>query len=361
MPCRLPRYSVRTALVTALLFASIGVASATGGSPKSTLGSPLMLRDEGIFFVNASPVTSNFPSVPATGAPVPGTIVINQMYVHYRIPMSPEKLPIVLVHGGGLTGSSYETTPDGREGWATYFVRKGFSVYVVDFPGRGRAGFNPTVINQAKYESNAAVLPASINRTTAETAWVNFRFGPVYGTPYPNVLFPVDSMVSFGAQGVPGADSTLEGGSLQQAPAALAVLLDRIGPAIVVVHSQSGPFADALVALRPALVKGVINVEGSQNVTPTDAQVAAYKGIPDLELFGDFTDSPVSTGKPRYDARKIVVDRINAAGGKAAIVTLPELGLRGNTHMLMQDKNNLKIASLLVNWIERHVLRKGRH
>lgn len=347
--------ALRTVLLSALLCSLAGGVHAHDRLPKSTLGSPLVLRDEGIFFVNASAVTSNFPSVPATGAPVPGTIVINQMYVHYRIPMSPKKLPIVLVHGGGLTGSSYETTPDGREGWATYFVRKGYSVYVVDFPGRGRAGFNPTVINQAKYESNPAVLPASINRTTAQAAWVNFRFGPSFGTPYPNVLFPVESMLDFGSQGVPGADTTLEGGSLQQAPAALAALLDKIGPAILFVHSQSGPFADRLVEMRPKLVKAVINVEGSQSVTPTDAQIAAYKDIPDLELFGDFVDSPVSTGKPRYDARKIVVDRINAAGGKATILALPELGMYGNTHMLMQDKNNLKIASFLLKWIARNV------
>ncbi len=70
-------------------------------------------------------------------------------------------------------------------------------------------------------------------------------------------------------------------------------------------------------------------------------------------LFGDFVDSPVSTGKPRYDARKIVVDRINAAGGDATILSLPELGMYGNTHMLMQDTNNLAIAKYLLRWIDR--------
>jgi hypothetical protein len=74
-------------------------------------------------------------------------------------------------------------------------------------------------------------------------------------------------------------------------------------------------------------------------------------------LFGDFVDSPVNTGKHRCDARKIVVDRINAAGGDAMVLSLPELGMYGNTHMLMQDTNNLKIASFLLKWIDRNVKR----
>src|SRR5262252_6706814 len=91
---------------------------ATGGSAMAgSLGGPLELQDEGSFFVNGQPTQSTHP------------------------------------------GTTYETTPDGREGWATYFARKGFPVYVVDHSGRGRSGFNPTVINRARAESNAALLP----------------------------------------------------------------------------------------------------------------------------------------------------------------------------------------------------------
>ena len=83
-------------------------------------------------------------------APQPGQITINQMYVQYRIPKTVSGPAIVMVHGSGHTGVTYETTPDGREGWATYFARKGFPVYVVDHSGRGRSGFDPTVINRAR-------------------------------------------------------------------------------------------------------------------------------------------------------------------------------------------------------------------
>jgi pimeloyl-ACP methyl ester carboxylesterase len=359
----LERSTLPFALLLAVAWGPLPAQEATSESGThgrhSSLRGPLLLFDEGTFFVNDTLITSDYPTAPDTVAPTPGSFVINQMFVHYRIPLQQRhKTPLVLVHGGGLTGVTYESTPDGREGWATFFTRHGFPVYVVDFPGRGRAGFNPTAINQGKQEDDISVVP-EIRRTTAEGAWTAFRFGPAYGEEFPHQKFPLEALQQFSAQGVPSSDVTLEGGSLQQAPVALAKLLDKIGPAIVLVHSQSGPFADILVALRPGLVRGVINVEGSQGRIPTDEEIAAYEDVPDLEVFGDFViDNPVSTGQPRYDGRKAVVDRINAAGGDAAIVMLPEIGLNGNTHMLMQDKNNLRVANWLLDWIHEKVERR---
>ena len=120
----------------------------------------------------------------------------------------------------------------------------------------------------------------------------------------------------------------------------------------MVVHSLAGPFADALVALRPGMVKAVVNIEGAQSVVPTEAQIAAYKGVPVLELFGDHLEAPVFTGRPRYEARKAVVERINRGeGGKASLVHLPEVGIKGNSHMMMQDRNNLEVANFILSWI----------
>ncbi|BEP65147.1 esterase (plasmid) [Variovorax sp. V213] len=326
---------------------------AIGAAAAASIGGPLNLADEGMFFVNGKPATSKHPGVSPAGPVPPGTVTVDQMYVHYRVPASrTSATPIVLVHGGGLSGMSYETTPDGREGWATYFVRKGHAVYVVDTPGRGRSGFNATAINQAKAEGSASGLPASVLMVTAELAWPLFRFGPSHGTAYPDTQFPVEAFPSFASQGVPFAEAMLEGGGMGTAPQALAALLDDIGPAIVVVHSLAGPFADALVGLRPALVKAVVNIEGAQSVAPTDAQIAAYQGVPVLELFGDHLDAPVFTGQPRYEARKAVVERINRLeGGRATLVRLPDAGLKGNSHMMMQDKNNLQVADFILGWI----------
>lgn len=333
------------------LFLALGLCAPAAGA--AALGGPLHLADEGIFFVGGRSITSNFPGTSPAGPVKPGTVVVDQMYVHYRIPANAtSKLPIVLVHGGGLTGASYETTPDGREGWATYFARKGYPVYVVDTPGRGRAGFNASVINQARAESDANRLPPSVLQVTGELAWALFRFGPSYGTAHPNGQFPTQAMAAFAAQGVPFAEAMLEGGGMATAPRALAALLDRIGPSIVVVHSLAGPFADSLVELRPQHVKAVVNIEGAQNVMPTDKQIAAYRGIPVLELFGDYLDAPVFTAKPRYEARRAVVARINQGeGGRATLLRLPEVGIQGNSHMMMQDRNNLQVADHILAWL----------
>lgn len=320
----------------------------------SSLKQPLLLRDEAMFFVNGELVTSNFPNAGNGGNPPnPSTFAVNQMFVHYRSPkVRKHKLPIIMVHGSGLTGMSWETTPDGREGWATYFTREGFDTYVVDFPGRGRAGFNVTPLNQAKFENNSALQP-SIARTGAEGAWFAFRFGDVYPVPYPDTAFPIDSMLQFSSQGVPNAESTLSAGEAT-IPAAIAALLDKTGPAILMSHSQGGRLSDPAVALRPDLIKMMIHVESSCPALLPD-QVEGYKSVPYvLYVHGDHVvGNPSPTGQPRLDLCTAAMNTINGNGGNAALVQLPDVGFKGNTHMLMQDKNNLKVADWLIRQISK--------
>src|SRR5215813_13689340 len=167
---------------------------ATGGSAMAgSLGGPLELQDEGSFFVNGRPTQSTHPGTAVGGISQPGTITVNQMYVQYRIPKTVSGPAIVMVHGSGHSGATYETTPDGREGWATYFARKGFPVYVVDHAGRGRSGFDPTPINRARSQGNAAAVP-DIPLTTRERAWESFRLGPRYPDFYPGSQFPTNAL-----------------------------------------------------------------------------------------------------------------------------------------------------------------------
>ena len=183
------RLSKRTALASAVVVALAVPATfvcAAGGvsaANKTSIGQTMTLRDEGMFFVNGQLVLSNFPTA-IGNPPTPMTFDVNQMFVHYRLSASNKhKVPIIMVHGGGLTGMSWETTPDGREGWGTYFTRQGFDTYVVDFPGRGRAGFNVTPLNQAKNQNDVSIQP-SIGRTGNETAWTGIPLWANKSTPF---------------------------------------------------------------------------------------------------------------------------------------------------------------------------------
>ncbi|HMH74785.1 MAG TPA: esterase, partial [Bradyrhizobium sp.] len=120
-------------------------------SVAASAAEPIALRDMGSFHVGGRLVEiSGKPVKEITFAPggVPakidpnGTYQVEQMYVQYFLPANEKgAYPLLLWHGGGLTGATYETTPDGREGWLNYFLRKGWSVYNSDAVERGRAGW----------------------------------------------------------------------------------------------------------------------------------------------------------------------------------------------------------------------------
>src|SRR4051812_8905835 len=81
---------------------------------------PLVIAKQGNFYIGGKYVESNGDRP-----------MVGQMYVQYQIPArQTHPYPIVMVHGGSQTGSGWISTPDGREGWATYFLRQGYAVYV---------------------------------------------------------------------------------------------------------------------------------------------------------------------------------------------------------------------------------------
>jgi pimeloyl-ACP methyl ester carboxylesterase len=322
------------------------ITAAAAGS----LGGPLELQDEGVFFVNGQAAATAFPDSPATGAAPPGQVMIDQMYVQYRIPKTVSAPPIVMVHGSGHTGVTYETTPDGREGWATYFARKNFPVYVPDHVGRGRSGFDPTPINRARRESNPTLLP-SVPLFTRERAFANFRFGPQYPTRYPGGQFPVEAQDQYYAQLVPNTETMLAGGGANTVKA-LGALLDKIGPSIVLVHSQSGAYGLDLIRQHADKVRAFVDVEGSCGPLSADDVAKSFRKVPTLIVFGDYTEG--STGPNNDERRKLCNDSvtaINGAGGKARFLLLPTLGIKGNGHMMMMDKNNLQIADVIIDWL----------
>src|SRR5262245_34532643 len=327
---------------------------AFGPAHAAALGGPLTLEDEGTFFVNGKTVTSNYPGASlVTGPSAPGRITVNQMYVHYRIPAAKQGAPLVMVHGSNHTGATYETTPDGREGWATWFARKGAPVYVVDHSGRGRSGFDPTPFNQARDsgESKPASLP-TLHRATHERAWLNFRLGPSYEVPHPGLQFPVEALGQYTMQLVPNAETSLAGVGANTVDA-LAALLDRIGASAVIVHSQAGVYGRDLLRKRPGLVRALVTVEGGcDGFTEKDAK-SAFAKVPVLSLWGDYSVGAKQTvnGDARRNGCLAAVNAIKAAGGRAQLTLLPDLGIKGNSHMMMMDRNNLQVAEVIQKWL----------
>lgn len=63
--------------------------------------------------------------------------------LYYEILGAPERLavPILFIHGGGGSGTTWRATPDGRLGWADLLAQRGFRSWVTDWPGAGRSGY----------------------------------------------------------------------------------------------------------------------------------------------------------------------------------------------------------------------------
>jgi hypothetical protein len=160
---------------------------------KRFLTKPLVIEDQGSFFVGGVPKVTNYASVAPPNAPnqapTPNQIMIGQMYVQFEIPVTKKRnaAPVIMVHGSSHTAACLESTPDGREGWYPYFVRKGISTYLVDQAGRGRSGFDESVINEAAATvkggdaaKGAAMIPAlaRITDNGAWTAWFGHLLPP---------------------------------------------------------------------------------------------------------------------------------------------------------------------------------------
>jgi pimeloyl-ACP methyl ester carboxylesterase len=341
------------------LFAALFVTAAIAGSISAEekrhdeAQKPLVLASQGSFFVGGESKTINAPGR-GPGAPVvPGEVTINQMYVQYQIPPTgPRHVPVVMVHGCCLSSKTWETTPDGRMGWNEYFVRKNRSVYLADQVSRARSGFDASKITAVK----AGTLPASelpnILSATHQTAWTIFRFGPSFNQPFPDEQFPVDAVDELYKQMIPDLNSTLPTPNpTWKGMAALAVQLKG---AVLMGHSESGFFPEQAALVDPGGIKANISVEMPCPAL-TSAQISTLAKIPTLIIFGDhLTDVPGVWGSA-FDTCQKFVEQMKAAGSDVEMMHLPKLGIKGNSHMLMQDRNNLQIADLILAWIDKHV------
>jgi pimeloyl-ACP methyl ester carboxylesterase len=318
---------------------------------------PLVLKARGSFYVGGESIEQSRVELGGRGAD--DRITVNQMYVEYMVPEVRREWPVVMIHGAGLSGKSYDTTPDGRMGWFEYFARKYHAVYVVDQVGRARSGFNQALLNRVGAgEKPLTEFPRPWRFGDRRGVWTNFRFGPTFGEPFAQSLFPVDAVGELAKQSIP--DLTPAVPTPNPTLKALSDLSLQLKGAVLLSHSQSGHFPMEAALLDPAGIRAIVAIEpgtcrGSQY---TDEQIAKLAKVPTLIVYGDFLESPTQftevTWKDRFDDCNRYIERIKAASGHAEMLHTPAIGIRGNSHMLMHDRNHLQIADLLLKWIADH-------
>jgi hypothetical protein len=426
---------------SAVLLVSMGasVLAQNGSKTKKFLTKPLLIEDQGSFFIGGVPKVTNYATVPAPNAPnqanTPSQITIGQMYVQFQIPArrKPGAPPVIMVHGSTHTGACLESTPDGREGWWPYFVRNGISTYIVDQAGRGRSGFDESVIHEGAamarngdVQNGLSRIPG-FGRITDNGAWTAW-FGHLvpngstiltgklirHGDPgdpasddasHKDTYFPaypltaVDAAVSartgaiaqppggpndyyaleYYKQLVPNAEVTLPGSTcptcdpVNLAPAntwtpqALALLVEKLGGAIVATHSQSGIMGHHMVRILKErghldLLKGLITIEGGCSLPNSGLKAEDFDNIPYMALKGDYT---ATSEQCQTTVNAINARRAEGKGiAKAEYIKLDELGnpiFNGTTHMMMLGTNNLEVADVILKWVDENVPPKGKN
>jgi len=318
---------------------------------------PIALKEMGSFHVGGREVViSGKPvkevvftpgGVPAKVDPN-GVYQVEQMYVQYFIPQDQRgALPLLMWHGGGLTGVSFETTPDGREGWLNFFLKRGWAVYNSDAVERGRSGW-------AMYPDVFKGEPVFL---TKENPFERFRIGagpgsyskdPAKMKLLPGSQFPADGYDNFTKQGVPRWTTTDEA-----IIAAYTELVDKVCPCVVLIHSQSGQFGLKVAQARPDKVKALVLVEPAG--VGDRKQVARLKNVPILAVYGDYIESDSRWPKIRANGVGFL-EEVRKAGGRYDVVDLPKIGIRGNSHMMMMDKNSDQIAGVIQDWLQKQGL-----
>jgi pimeloyl-ACP methyl ester carboxylesterase len=324
-------------------------------------------------------------------------IMQGQAYVEVLAPKAVRRpYPLVLIHGAGVTATYWMGTPDGRKGWADYFVEQGYVVYVIDQPMRGRSASHPS-------DGPTVMFTA----TVTESQFTAFEHNGKWPQAKLHTQFPGDGP-NKGTRGDPVFDefyaSMVESNSSaveteQRNKDAAAALLDRIGPAILLTHSQAGSFGWPIADARPNLVKAILAIEPSgppfENAVTGTGKARAYGP----------TDIPIAYDPPIKNANELTIERedkadapdlsacwmqksparqlvnlknipvmiltaeasyhavydhctakyLNQAGVKTDFIRLQDLGIRGNGHVMMIEKNNLEIARVLDDWVLKNV------
>lgn len=326
--------------------------------------------------------------------------MVGQMFVQYDTPEKPtHRVPIIMIHGTDQTGTNFIETPDGRPGWMAYFATKGYPVFVVDQAGRARSGQFPDAYGKyarfdTKTDEKLFTAPEKYRLWPQAVLHTQWPSGPgVVGNP------AFDQFMSSQAESL--VDNVATEALNEQA---LLALLERVGPAVLLTHSQSGVFGWKIGNDRPDLVRAIVAVEpngppfydpsfvGGSDWYKYGAKVERPWGITRLPLtFEPLATDPAQIGReeqskpegqemvkcwlqtnpPRRlpSLAKIPIIIVTAeasfratydhctsefleqAGVHNTHLRLAEKGIHGNEHMMMLEKNSDDIARVIADWI----------
>ncbi len=352
---------------------------------------PLSIARQGYLFAGGKYSTVN-------GA----RVMSGQLYAEFQIPARLQSpWPLIMIHGGSQSGTNFSGTPDGREGWAQFFLRRGYAVYVVDQPGRGRAPYQAELYGPAR----PAALDSTQSRFVTPERYNLWPQAHLH-TQWPGTGTPGDPVFDqFYASQMP----SIQDFTLQQVlnRDAILALLEKTGPAILLTHSQSGAFGWPVADARPDLVKAIVAVE------PNGPPFFEITNVPAPEWFRDgaharpwgVTADPLNYNtkaagsselaiakQPKPDgpglaacwlqaepARQLpqlqkvplliltaeasyhapydhcTVKYLEQAGVHPTWIKLGEAGIHGNGHMMMLEKNNADIANVMFQWLAKQI------
>ena len=310
------------------------------------------------------------------------TTHVDHANTFYQIPADGSGTPIVFLHGYGQTRTGWQSTPDGREGWSDLFLKKGYSVFLVDQPRRGAAGATEEIVTDPGDVANGRFK-------VGEQAWyTHFRIGRVAPERYEGSQFPEGSeaLEQFFCQMTPNTgnyDEVLFGQALSAVLKDVQTMTGR--KSIYVTHSQGGRVGWATDTDNMAAVIAVEPGFAPEVGSDTYKKFVAAK-VPMLFLFGDYIEngrsseshpSSLEDGRVATDVDKVngpediqstgfwkmvlqqcrdFAKQYNADGGDAMVIYLPDENIHGNSHFMFQEKNNAEIADLVGEWLKKHNL-----
>jgi pimeloyl-ACP methyl ester carboxylesterase len=343
---------------------------------------PLVIAEQGNFFVD--------------GHYNEDGEVVGQMYVEFQIPQNrTHRYPIIFVPGGGQIGTGWWRTPDGREGWAPYFLRRGYAVYVVDVPARGRSAYNSDLgpLSDAFDTLGAQLLWAAPERfnlwpaARLHTQWVG---SAVTGDD------TFDQFMKSQSDWLPLANNDDQE---RLTAAALVRLLDRIGPAILVPHSQPGSPSRLVADSRPNLVKALVQLEpGGPPVffmaplfpavelpwgltynrityapAVSDPSELKFAQVPVADPYVETCWVQAEPARELPNLQRVPIllltsesgyntlwdpcthEYLKQAGVEHTWIRLEQIGIHGNGHFHFIEKNSNRVAGVVRDWIEDHV------